>query len=204
MAFYRVKFFGHLLDNEIFDTGWHVSRATGDVTTVATTALDAFTLMWSGTNTPAGNIEGMVNTGIGVDGVEVDELDGSGKNVEQHIISASLTGTSAEEPLPYQVSVKVSFRTADPIKGGTGGFYLPPFTVAQCASSRLDPTDQTAVKNGALAAARHMQSNGCPLVVWHKAINTASTVTDVDVGDVFDVQSRRRNQLVEVRVRTAL
>jgi hypothetical protein len=37
-------------------------------------------------------------------------------------------------------------------------------------------------------------------VVYHKAANSSDFISKVDVGDVFDTQRRRRNQITETRI----
>ncbi|HVH53531.1 MAG TPA: hypothetical protein VNA32_05290, partial [Actinomycetota bacterium] len=56
MAFYRGTVKGHLEGGEIFNFTMHYSGTTGQAATMASELADAVTLLWSGTNSPAGNI----------------------------------------------------------------------------------------------------------------------------------------------------
>lgn len=204
MAIYRVTAFGHMVDGEEWNATWHVDKVTGQAAVVASRAADAWTKMWSGTNSPAGNLVGIYPATIGVDGVRVDELDDLGKNVSQAVTALTLVGTSGAEALPASVAVCVSLVTDTPTKRGRGRFYLPSPVVTVMDAQKIASATQTAIKNAALAALNDMLDNACPVVIYHKDLNTFDSVTIVDVGDVPDVQNRRRNQTPETRVRSAL
>jgi len=201
MAFYRSTVFGHLEGGETFNFTMHHDAVTGLAAVIATAVADGVTLMWSGTNSPAGNITALYPAAIGVDGVRTDELDFNNRNVSQGVVGLSLVGTGTTEPLPPQNAIAVSLRTDLPTRAGRGRFYLPSPIVDTVVSQRLDSTAQTDVLNGALAMIQHVNGLGYQVVVYHRNSRSADTVTSIDVGDVFDNQRRRRNQLVETRVR---
>jgi len=206
MAFYRCKAFGHLEGGEIFNFGIHVEAVTGQAAVISIDFASAVTDLWSGTNTPAGNITALYAPSIGVDGVQVDELDDLGKNVSQGRTSLALVGTGTGEPLPPQNAIAVSLRTDLPTRAGRGRFFLPSPVVSTVLDQRLDSTAQTDILNGSLALLQDMAGHGWTPVVYHRANNrttfvgTGDTIVSVDVGDVFDNQRRRRNKLVETRV----
>ena len=205
MAIYRNTFRGTLETGEEWNTTWHCSGVTGQAAVVNAAAVDAFTLMWNGSNTPAGNITGDIANEVTVDDVVTDELNDADRNVDQIVGTLGLAGTSSDASLPPHVAVAVSLRTLSPTKKGRGRFYLPPLVVTTVSAGLLASTPQTHCKNGALAALNHMASSSFPVVVFHR--NTGGSfdlVTSVDVGNVFDVQSRRRNQIAEIRVRSNL
>jgi len=200
MAFYRGTVKGHLEGGEIFNFTIHFSGVTGQAATGATELADAVTLMWSGTNTPAGNITALYPAAIGVDGVVFDELGDTGRNVEQGRASLALVGTGTDEPLPPQCAMVVSLRSNTPTRAGRGRFFLPSPVVTTVVDQRLDSAAQTDVLNGALAMLNHMNGLGLTPVVHHRFDPTVTEVVSIDVGDVFDTQRRRRNKLVETRV----
>lgn len=201
MANYRGTVSGHLEGGEIFNFTIHFRAAIDQAVTMATDLADAVTLMWSGTNTPAGNIEALYPAAIGVDGVKVDELDSSGRNVSQGLASLALVGTGTGEALPPQNAVVVSLRTLLPTRAGRGRFYLPSPVVSTVLDQRLDSTAQTDILNGALAMLQHMAGLTWQPIIFHRGGQTPDDVVSIDVGDVFDNQRRRRNKLVETRVR---
>lgn len=206
MAFYRCKAFGHLQGGETFNFGVHVRQVVDQAAVIATDFASAVTLMWSGTNTPAGNITALYAPEIGVDGVTVDELSDTSKNVSQGRASLSLVGTGSGESLPPQNAVAVSLRTNLPTKGGRGRFYLPSPIVTTVIDQRLDSSAQDDILHGALAMLQSLAGDGHQPIIYRRfnkdtsAPPAGTDVVSLDVGDVFDNQRRRRNQLVETRV----
>jgi len=201
MAFYRGTVKGHLEGGEVFNFTMHFRAVTDQAAAMATDLADAVTLMWSGTNTPAGNITALYPAAIGVDVVVVDELDNTGRNAAQGQATLSLVGTGTDEPLPPQCSPAVSLRSLDPTRAGRGRFYLPSPVVTTVVDQRLDSAAQTDILNGALAMLEHMKGLSWTPTIYHRGINTGSDITAIDVSDVFDNQRRRRNKLVPTRVR---
>lgn len=204
MAIYRVTIFGHMETGEEWNTTWHVSKATGQAAVVSAAAVDAITTAWSGTNSPAGKLETYYSADLGVDGVRTDELDFSNKNVSQIIASLALVGVAADPLLPPNLAVGVSLRTDLPQKSGRGRNFLPSPVITTVAAQKIDTTVQTAIKNAWLAALNSMLADTCRVVIYNALNRTFQDVVSVDVGDVFDVQNRRRNQQTEVRVRSNL
>jgi hypothetical protein len=208
MTFYRGTIFGHMQQAEEFNMTFHVRDVGGQAATIAADAGTAVTDMWSGSHSPSGNLVAYYSADLGVDGVRIDELDASGHNVAQFIQGLSLVGTSTDELLPPNVAVRCSFRTGEPTHRGHGGFYLPSPVVTTAVAQRLDTTVQTNMKNAGLAFVNSMNAAGHQVVIYHhvrfEPPDTGTDVTDVDVGDVFDSQRRRRNQLPETRVRSAV
>jgi hypothetical protein len=200
MANYRGKVEGHLEGGEVFNFTMHFTAVTGQAAVMATDLADAVTLMWSGTNTPAGNITALYPAAIGVDRVVVDELDFAGKNVSQGRETLALVGTGTDEPLPPQCAVGISLRTDVPTKAGRGRFYLPSPVTPTVVNQRLDTAAQNDYLHGALAMLQHMNGLGWTPAIFHRNGDAATPVVSLDVGDVFDTQRRRRNKLVPVRV----
>lgn len=204
MAFYRGTVKGHLEGGEVFNFTLHFLAVTGQAAVMAVDLATAVTKMWSGTNTPAGNITALYPAAIGVDGVVVDELDSAGKNVSQGRQSLALVGTGTDEPLPPQNSVVVSLRTNVPTRAGRGRIFLPSPVTTTVIDQRLDSAAQGDVLHGALAMLNSMTADGWTTVIYHRGSDSGDQVVSIDVGDVFDTQRRRRNKLVETRVSATL
>lgn len=200
MANYRGTVKGHLEGGEVFNFTVHFTAVTGQAASMAGDLADAVTLMWSGTNSPAGNITALYPASIGVDGVVVDELSASGTNVSQGRASLSLVGTGTDEPLPPQCCVGVSLRTNTPTRSGRGRFYLPSPVTPTVVDQRLDEAAQTDILNGALAMLNHMKGLSWQPAIYHARSGTATSVVSLDVSNVFDTQRRRRNKLTPIRV----
>jgi hypothetical protein len=201
MALYRLTQQGHALNGEIWNTTLHINHTGGEGADLLTTCLEAVTLLWQGPPTPAASIQQFIPTTIGCDELVLDELNGIGRNVEQHRSALSLDGTNVNDVLPYQCSVAYSTRTALPTRSGRGRGFLPVFALDQCIGGKLDPAAQSPIALAVKAMIDHINaatSFGC--IVYHKASNNGTFIESIDVGDVFDTQRRRRNQLVETRV----
>lgn len=206
MTFYRGTIFGHMQADEEFNMTFHVRDVGGQAAAISADAATAVTEMWSGSHSPAGNLVTYYSADLGVDGVRIDELDSSGKNVAQATTGLALVGTSTDELLPPNVAVRISLRTDEPTKKGHGGFSLPSPVVTTSVAQKLDTTVQTAMKNAGLAFVNSLNAAGHQVVIYHhvrfEPPDTGTDVTAVDVGDVFDSQRRRRNQIPETRVRS--
>lgn len=200
MANYRGKVFGHLEGGEVFNFVMHFQAVIDQAATMSIDLADAVTLMWSGTNTPAGNITALYPATIGVDGVVVDELDAGGHNVSQGRTALALVGTGTDEPLPPQCSVGVSLRTLKPTRAGRGRIYLPSPVTTTVLDQRLDSAAQNDILHGALAMLEHMKGLGWNPVIFHRDGTNPDEIVSIDVSNVFDTQRRRRNKLVPIRV----
>lgn len=120
---------------------------------------------------------------------------------------AAGTGTTGH---PYQVSIVASLRTGRPGASGRGRLYWP-YTggVVNSTSLRLSPTDpgligaatKTFLSDIRTAIAATL--TGVSLVVWSRVGASAENVTSIQVGDVLDVQRRRRDALIEAYTTTA-
>lgn len=204
MAIYRVTAFGHLQGGEEWNCTWHCSGVTNQAATVNALGSDAWTLIWQGPPTPASSIQQLIANEVGVDGVRTEELDDTGRNVNQIIASLALVGTDAAESLPPHVSAAVSLRSLSPTRFGRGRFFLPPFGVDTVLNQRMTAAARGQTAAAAVAGLNHMKAGAFPVVIFHRNNGGFEQVTAIDVGDVFDVQSRRRNQLVETRTRINL
>jgi hypothetical protein len=200
MAIYRGTVQGHLEGGEIWNITIHFSAPIDQAAAGATELADAVTLMWSGTNTPAGNITALYPAAIGVDRVVMNELDSAGHNVSQGVATLALVGTGTDEPLPPQCAVVVSTRSLLPTRAGRGRFYLPSPVVTTVIDQRLDSAAQDDILHGAQAMLNHMRGLDFTPIVHHRFDPTVTEIVSIDVGDVFDTQRRRRNKLVETRV----
>jgi len=205
MAIFRLTQQGHLLDGEIWNSTLHISHISGEGAALLTTCIEAVTLLWQGPPTPANSIQQLVPTTIGLDELVVDEIDFAGHNIDQFRSSLSLDGTDIADTLPFQCSVAVSTRTALPTRAGRGRFFLPPFGLDTAVAGLFDSTAQAQVVRAAKAMIDHINAaTSFGVVIWHKKTDTFDFVTSVDVGNVFDTQRRRRNQITETRISAAM
>jgi len=200
MSIYRITFTGHMQTGETWETTWHVDVAGGQALDVANAAADAITAAWSGTTGPAGRLDAYYTADIGVDNVAAVELGSGNHGVDKKEASLALVGTSTDELLPPNCAVATSLRTNLPTKAGRGRNFLPSPVVTTVVNQLLATAVQTAIKNAWLRALTSMSDAGFPVGIFHRNTGGWDQVIGLDVGDVFDVQNRRRNQQEEIRV----
>lgn len=144
---------------------------------------------------------------VTVDGVRVEarNLDGSLEAVSEHTRTSPVAGTSAASH-PYQTAMVCSLRTPDSTARGKGRLYWPatgatisPSTLRVASSSVTDYLNgmNAYLANVRLAIRGVAGLTTATLRVWSRTSSQLQVVTSLRVGDVADVQRRRRDALVE-------
>jgi hypothetical protein len=204
MPLYQHRFTGHTASNETFMYTWWANsiRSLADAQAAAV-AWNA--LLWGGA--VAGNgYEDHVTTNVGVDNVTtvtIDQL--TGLQSTRVDTGVNIDGVVVGTPMPADVSLVVSLRTAIANRRGRGRFYLPqPATVNLTADGRVI-ADLIADLGASLAAAwaSYNTANDRP-VIYSRTGRSIQNITDFNVGDLFDTQRRRENKLLEARTVTAM
>jgi len=199
MPFYRVDFQGTLHGAEIFQHGHHVSSAD----TAAGVASDA-AAQWLAILALSA-FSGQFHTGIQWSQVNVSELGStpSAPVVTSSQVAISDGGTSTDPSLPNQVSVVVSLRSATAGSRARGRMYLPPTdngsltTAGRLASaSATDLADNVEDYFDAMTTAGH--TSGVLSAVG--GVWTFYPLIELRIGNVFDTQRPRRNDLAEVYI----
>jgi hypothetical protein len=130
----------------------------------------------------------------------VDEA--TGVTTVTGINGLAYTGSSIVEPLPPNLSPCVTLRTARAGASYRGRFYLPAWNVDTVDSvGRIAGASVTAALTALSAAFTSAEavSTGVNLVVYSRTHRMVNEVVQLDMGNVWDVQRRRRDKLVEVR-----
>ena len=112
----------------------------------------------------------------------------------------------------FQSTACFSLRTAIPGRSYRGRFYWPAWQFTNTAAMRFSTVDQgvmvasfVSLNNGILAAQEAAEPGvDAALCVRSRLLNEETLVTSVAVGDVPDVQRRRRDDLVENYVSLAV
>jgi len=117
----------------------------------------------------------------------------------------SRPGTGSGTPLPAEVSVCISLRTASTGGSGRGRCYLPaPATGALSSTGGLEAGHADdfceAFQLGIMALNDVTSFTTSTVGVYSRKNNAVAAVTAVRVGSVFDAQRRRRNGYGEVYV----
>ena len=118
-------------------------------------------------------------------------------------------GTSAAM-LPPQDSLVLSNRSGQTGRRGRGRNYWPALTVSAMASGRANSSttaQMLAAQIALLEALAYTAGSGLatvrPIITGKPFVNYG-TITQVQVGDVFDTQQRRRDRLIETRTSGAV
>ncbi len=203
MTLFYARFSGALPSGEIWNSGIHVS-GIDTLADVLTAAGDAASAWWEGSG-PTDGYNTIVNAATTLDDIVVYQLDGSTHKATARAEAAGPgAGTGSGSCLPQEVAVCATLRAAAPGPAGRGRMYLPsPLVSTILASSRLDATIQAQIAQNIADMIVSFQGNALTPVI--SSVGRADrTIISVDVGDVYDVQRRRRDKLVETRIQGAL
>lgn len=163
---------------------------SGEVDTLATKASD----LWD-------DVKGGYTADVKFLGSRVQLVGDNGLVVEtEERFTAGVAGTSPTPQLPTEVALVVSLRTASASKSGRGRFYWPgPSTALLTFQGRFDGSAQTAwVAFFATYLAPFTEGAvDFDAVVASEVQQALRPVVQVRLGDVFDVQRRRRDAIPE-------
>lgn len=200
MTTYRLTAKG-TVPNEQFNFGLHADGPAGTASAAATAWGAALTSFWADI---ANGANVVFPTTVEILAAHASELsDSTHKQVDAAEVALALPGTDAGEMLPHAVAVAVSTMAASASKKNHGRFYLPPPSVAQITGGRLDTTPRNRLLNATELMINSLQAAGYPPCIVHKDW-TFDAIALVRVGDVPDVQRRRRNKLVEAYVQAGV
>ena len=141
--------------------------------------------------------------GMTFSGVTVNQRDiGTGALIAQAQTAVSRSGDSGQNSLPQECAVCVSIKTIQAGRRGAGRFYLPCLAVNETTSTGLILTSAvTTLMSGLVTAFTNYEgrSDSPVLGVYSRADHAFSSRTSFGIGNVYDVQRRRRDGLVEAR-----
>jgi len=201
MPLYQHRFQGSLPAGDRFVWSWWATsiRSTTDAQAAAVAWLTAF----------AGAADGLqdkTTPGVSVDKVSTGMIDtATGQQLQVAETVVFFPGTGATPTIPQEVALVVSLRTALANRRGRGRFYLPCLSTSCLTTtgrvSAATITDLMAALNTAWAA----YNTGLDVPVVYSRTNRATAaITSFDIGDVWDIQTRRDNDLVQARTSLAM
>lgn len=150
-------------------------------------------------------LRNIVNTATTFTGTRVEARDRNGLlEALGESVRAVPTAGAGNTPHPYQTSIVSSLRSGFPGGQGRGRLYWPAtsFTVSS-TTLRGDAATVTATLSaiktylGQIQAAVAVSAGPCDLAVWSRAGTAFHKVISIRMGDVLDVQRRRRDTLSE-------
>lgn len=203
MPLYRADFQGTIYGIEQFQHGLHFSSS--DTTAGLASDLDAAFTTLLGTSTWSTYF----TTGIVWSQINVSEL---GATPASPIVTSAqatlgVSGASSDAGLPAQCSPCVSLTTATAGSRARGRMFLPPpDTTTLTASGRMSAQSRTDLVAALDTFFGTMSSNGadCVVVSAVGGVYTTYPVNTIRLGDVFDTQRRRRNNIAEVYTSAAI
>jgi hypothetical protein len=203
MATYLVRLSGALPGGEIWTSGVHCEGA-GSLSDLISPVDDLVDTLWNGDGTVDG-IGGYYPSTVTLTSAVAYSLAPATGLATGRIDSGYLNaGTVIDDPLPQEVAVVATLRTAGVGPAARGRMYLPgPVVGNVTALGRLDAAVRLGMCGSLAAALRVLVAASFTPVLFTKAVANRP-ITVVDVGDVFDAQRRRRDKLVEVRTVIAL
>jgi len=205
----KVSLFGALPSGEKWSVN-PVYKIGGDFSTPVTPEmLAAVALEIRDVNLPTALLATM-NSACNYRGVRVEARTHAGVLVAQAEAVRSTpavgTGSSAH---PFQTSLVLSLRTPAVGGSGRGRLYWPATGIALGASTlRISSTDASSILAAfktylsGIKTAIDVTWDGVSLVVWSRLAQDSTTVSQLQIGDVLDVQRRRRDSLIETRSST--
>lgn len=204
-SFYRQTLLWTLPGAEKAAIRFHWARDTGSVPTIGLPESSAFALrateFWD-------NIKDRYSVLTNYTGsrLQVIALDGTVAQTSDSLVAGS-PGTEVNNTLPLQVAVVASLRTALGTRRGRGRVFLPaPSSAANTSFGRITSVAQNDFLN---AVDQYCQTlvvgaNTYRVNVVSVAGQDMQIVDQVRVGDVFDTQRRRRDDLVEIYLSAAV
>lgn len=200
----RVSILGTLPGGEVWSVNPVYRLGTGgDVPTTALQCQQIVTAINSRV-VPTG-ITGAMTTSTFVTGcrVEARVVNGTLEALAEGARSTPTGGTTSSGH-PYQTSLVASLRTTHPGPSGRGRLYWPAVGIPILATTlRVNSTSVGTLLIGVKTFLSGIETDieatmgGAALGVWSRKEAAVHAVTSIQIGDVADVQRRRRDQLVE-------
>jgi hypothetical protein len=202
MTLYRATYRGVLGSFEVYAHTMHfeddTSTGPGDVIAAAKT--------W-GSNIWTTTLKTYYKLDVGLASIRLQQLNpltGAQLDAMEDVYSGVGGSDTTGIQLPYEVSPAVSWRTATSTRSGRGRFYMPSPSTTACASGGIFSTAFCSALSGGVQNACDIFCTSTRRIVIASKVGgppwVLRTVTRYDVGNVPDVQRRRRNKQVETRV----
>lgn len=136
--------------------------------------------------------------------VEARSLTGVLESIGEAVKGTPTPGSSTATPQSFQTSMVISLRTATAGASGRGRLYWPATGAALTNATLRIPNASMATFLSAsktllsgIQAAIDVTLDGVSLAVWSRKNADLYPVTSLQIGDVLDVQRRRRDTAVE-------
>lgn len=204
MPLYQHRYQGHCAAGDIFVFSWW-SESSVSIDTSQSNAVQWAETLYAG----PGGTDGwasMTTPAVGIDRITTGEITvATGQQQALRETTTNLVGTAAGNAMPAEVALVVSLRTTLANRTGRGRFYLPqPAAVTLDTDGLMVATAQADLVDALTAAWAASNGAGENPVVYSRTARATREITSFDVGDVFDVQTRRQNSLTQQRLSAAM
>lgn len=203
----RVSILGLLPGSEEWSVNpvWSLGGDVGGVD-VTQGQLNTIATAINGITVPTG-VRNMFNAQTSIVGVRLEARTYAGLLQTQADAGRTPVTGQGAAPHPFQVSACLSLRTSHPGPSGRGRLFFPATGAAISGTTlRIDPTTNSGFVNGAKTylglidtAIKSVFPTGTALVVWSRKNLAVYSVNLLEAGDIFDVQRRRRDSLIEAK-----
>lgn len=197
MTLYQHRFHGSLPAGDQFVFSWWANslRTLADAQIAAVQWLTDFTGGATGfaSKVTAGVVFDRVTTG------QITLATGHQTALAEDVVA--IAGTAAPPSLPQELTEVVSLRTVLANRSGRGRFYLPAMASSKLTNAgKLDNAVRGDVMAKLDVAWAAYNVIGTVPVVYSRKLRTTNDVISYNMGDVFDVQTRRDNKVTVDRV----
>ena len=203
MTIYLGSVIGDLPSSDVFQFGLHMDDSGAlTLADVDTAFRAAVGVLWNGNGGALTGIKKYYIAATTVTSVRTASINtANGRQLDALAAADVLAGTHAGgSTLPQEVAIAVTTRGANANRRSRGRFFLPaPASDQSTSSGRLVSASQVDIADHVQAMMQSLTGDAVTPVIWHRDLLSSTTITRVDVGDVFDAQRRRRDKLVEVR-----
>lgn len=150
----------------------------------------------------------LVPAGSNLTGVRINAIQPNGKvfnGANYFYLKTPVGGSStASSQLPPQLAVVMSLRTGARGPGGRGRMYLPITGGGLLSNGKITSVNQTTLSAAGKAFLEAIHAIGPLPAVVNQRVQRYSSIDRVEIGDMMDVQRKRRNKFDESYVTAAL
>lgn len=184
--------------------GFYMTGAVSEAAAAATLN-SAVTALWTTVTT---GLENFIAADVSLTETIVSTLDPTLHQTTKTVTANVVAGTSADPSLPKQLSIVVTTRSATFTKSGHGRFFLPPFATTEVQTGGvLLAATHTALQTRFDAFFNDLNTGGLTLFIQNRntlkngtAPGRRLALVNYDIGDKFDVQTRRVDKVIPTRI----
>lgn len=196
MAFHLIAISGTNPVGDTFQFGFGVEDSVGTTQDVANAVADSFTQKFTSTQ-GGGTLKAqydVLTKFLKVAAYRRSKTPGGPADELAEVALVGLVGSGGGSPLPPESAICVSLLTGAPGRSNRGRMYLPGPTVSTVNTlGKMNSNVPSIFANWAAAFFGDVNTASRSSVLWSRKNALSRSITQVSVGDQFDVQRRRQN-----------